>query len=350
MPILEADFCQTVQQDLADIAGRNYGAIQRTPTGFLSAALSDANTSGFPEPYMLDMNDGKGKKQVLIEMIQPSSISTIVTEPGDVCEPGTPKTKTQYLKSITKFAGTSNLTFTKAAMRRFCERPAEWRAKVILSEMDALFRKINQIAIGQYVAGVGGFYGGVAAAKEVQMLENTGAIRQSDPNGEVAIMQDFQDLGYTMQPILVGAGNLDTYTKLANIGCCNAYGQDIGDTAGSFAYYRDRDVDAVIGDDNNVLAFTPGAVQFVSWNENEGDFAMEHEHFAETTIVDPITGLTLDMEMNYDRCTKTWVILFFLNFDLFTLPLTMFPDLDERDGTNGTFHYVATQAEPVVVP
>lgn len=345
MPINEEDLCQTIIQDLADITGDNYPLIQRSQTGLLDAARSEQNISGLREPVIVDEDDGKGMKEAVIEFMQPASIEEVVTTRQDICDDGEEAVKLRFRRSITKFAGTKNLKFTKASMRRFCESPQAFRQKVILGEMDALFRKINRICIEQYIAGVGKFYGNVAGPKDVQMLDNTGAIRQIDPNGEVAIRQDFEMVGISQQPIVVGAGNLDSYVKLGEIGCCNAFGQDVSDTS-HFSYYRDVDVHAVTGNQHRFLAFQPGAVQFASWNENEGDFRMEHFHFDETTVVDPVSGITLDFETNYDRCKKQWVLHFFLNFDLFLMPLNLYKTTHERYGWNGSLLYNATVATP----
>lgn len=344
MPINEEDLCQTIVQDLADITGDNYPLIQRSSTGLLDAATSERNMAGIAEPIIMDTNDGKGMKMAIIEHMQPASLDDVVTVRQDICDDGVRRPKLRFNRSITKFAGTQNLEFSKAEMRRFCERPQEYRQKVIMGEMDALFRKINRILIGQYIAGVGKFYGNVAGPKDVQMLDYTGPIRQVDPNGEVSIEQDFEHFS-TMDPFVVGYGNLDSAMKLAKIGCCNEFGQDIGQTGG-FQYYRDVDVAAVTGAASRFLAFLPGAVQFVSWNENEGDFRMEHMHFSETTVVDPVTGLTLDMEMEYNHCKKKWVIHFFLNFDLFLMPLTLYKATHEKFGWNGALIYNATVATP----
>lgn len=344
MPIAEADLCQLIQQDLADIAGSNYPAIQRTPVGFLEAVTSELNTSNIPEPIIMDSNDGHGPKTALIEFIQPATTADINTVRQNVCDDGVSRPKLRYTKAITKFVSTSNLEFTKAELRKFCEAPSVYRARRIMAEMDAFFRVVNQIGIGQYLAGYGKFYGNVSGPKEIQLLDGSHSIWASDPNGEAALMEEFKKYGFTASPFIVGAGYLERYAALQKIGCCNRYGQQINET-GDWNYFYDMDVDAVAASSNNAIAFVPGTVQFVSWNENEGEFAFKHAHFDETTIVDPITGIKLDMELNYDRCTKKWNILFFLNFDFFLLPLNMRKTGDDRVGMNGSFLYTTAKSE-----
>ena len=336
------DFCQTIQSDLADLAGSNYPAMKREATGLLDAVVSPANRQGFSQEYPVDGGDGK-LKQVLVEWIQPQPVSEMVTSAQDICTPTDPIDPLREIRTLTGFASTKVISFTKAHMRKLCDGPSEWRAKIVASHMSGLFRKINQGLVAKYNAQVGNFIGGVAAGKTVYMLDSSGPIKQIDPNGAVDIMEDMADLGVSDRPILVGAGILSRYASLANIGCCNAYGQDVSMADEGFDWYRDRDVDTILAGSNNVLAFVPGAVQMATYAQNRGEFGIVHEHFAESTIVDPVTGLEIDFEMRYDQCTKTYTMVFFSHYDLFLLPDDMFTDADERDGVNYAFRYTAAE-------
>lgn len=342
MAIELEDFCNTMQQDLADLAGDNYGATRREATGLLSAATSPANKAGYTEPTFVDSGDGK-LKQALLEWIQPSAVSETLTSMQDICSAGTEEAKQRELRTLTGFASTPVKAFSNAELRKYCESPSEHRAMIANSLMSALFRKINQVCITQYLAGVGGFIGGVAAGKSVQMLDGSGAIVQADPNGEFTILEDFADLGASGRPLVVGAGFLSQYVRLQGIGCCNDYGQDIGQV-GQFDFYRDRDVDVIAAGTNNILAFAPGSVQFVNWVQNKGEFRQVMPDWAESSIIDPVTGIEIDMEIRYDQCDKAWKMVFYSHFDLYTLPLTMFKVADERDGTNNALHYIATKS------
>lgn len=334
-----ADVCNTMRQDLVNLVGDNYGAVARQKTGFLDAINSTENTSAHPEQLQTDAGDGK-IKQVVVRYLNAALESEVVTTPGDICEAGSPDTFNFELVKPTLYAGIP-ATFTNAEMRKWCDSPSADRAKIILQKMNPLFVNMNKQLIAAGNAAVGGFYDGGLAGKELPMLfQATGGMMQSNPAGEVTLLEDMSDLGIVGTPIVVGAGKLSQYTRYAGIGCCNDYGQEIGST-GMFNFYRDQFLGGVTGNADDFLAFAPGAVQFVSWNANKGEFAVVNGASYETTIIDPITGIELDLDVVYDTCTKTWVFTFGKHFDLFTTPVEVYGEGDPREGVNNLFKYRA---------
>lgn len=339
------DFCQTIQQDVADLAGSNYGALKREATGTLDAVMSPLNRSGFEQEYLTDGGDGK-LKQILTEWIQPQPAADMVTTRQDICTPTTMIEPLREVRTLTGFVSTKVISFPKSQMRKLCDGPAEYRAKIVAAHMSGLFRKLNQGINTKYMAQVGSFIGGVAGGKEVKLLDKTNTIWQVDPNGIASIMDDMNEVQIGGRPILSGNGNIKRYVDLAKIGCCNNYGQDTATVDDGFDFYFDRDVKAAAGNDPNAfLAWSPGAVQLATYAENRGEFAIVHEHFAESTIVDPVTGIEVDYEFRYDQCTHTWTLVFYLFYDLFLLPDEMFKNSDERDGVNYAFWYSGTAHE-----
>jgi hypothetical protein len=332
------DLCQLIQQSLNEVAGENSGENNRHEVGLYDAVRSDLNTSAASEPVIMDSGDGKGPKLAQLEFFQRATPDETHTDEESVCEGGKEVTRLYTTRAITKFVRSDNLRFKKADLRKFCEAPPEYINRVIRLQTDAMMVRINRIGIGQVLAGVGGFYGNVSGPKDLYMIDATQRNKTSDPNGEFDLATDFRNMGYTGKPILVGAGNLDRYAQLADIGCCNNLGQDISATA-KMNYYRDLDVDRVAGTSNNAIAFYPGAVQFASWLANKGDFAMSHAHFDENTIYLPGDDLEVDFEMNYDRCEKEWVLQMNLHFDFFTWPLNQYKAGDDNEGVNGVVRY-----------
>ena len=338
------DFCQTIQQDVNDLAGSNYPAFKREATGVLDAVMSPSNRSAFSQEYLVDGGDGK-LKQVMTEWIKPQPASQMATTMQDICTPTTMIEPSREVKTLTGFVSTPVMTFTKAGLRKLCDGPAEYRSKIVASHMGGLFRKLNQGLNAKLKAQEGKFIGNVAAGKEVTLLDKTSPIWQIDPNGVATIMDDMRDLQVMGRPIVVGNGVMQRYVDLANIGCCNAYGQDNSMADAGFDFYTDRDVAAAVGGagaSDAFWAWSPGAVQLATYSQNRGEFEVVHSHFAESTIVDPFTGITLDYEMRYDQCIHAWTMVFYLHYELFALSKDMFYDADERDGVNYLFRYKGT--------
>jgi hypothetical protein len=335
------DFCQTIQQDVNDLAGSNYPAFKRESLGLLDAVMSPANRSGYSQEYLVDGGDGK-VKQILEEWIKPQPASKMATTRQNICNPTEMIEPSRQVRTLTGFVSTPVMTFTKAGLRKLCDGPAEYRAKIVASHMSGLFRKLNQGLAAKYKLQEGKFIGNVSAGKEVALIDKTNAIWQIDPNGTAAIMDDMRDLDVAGRPIMVGNGLLKRYVDLANIGCCNAYGQDNSTADEGFDFYVDRDVKAAVGGsgaDDAFYAWSPGAVQMATYSENRGEFEVVHSHFAESTLVDPFTGITLDYEMRYDQCIKAWTFVFYLHYDLFLLGGDLFEEDDERYGVNYAFRY-----------
>lgn len=330
--------CNTIQQDLANIVGENYGAAQRQKTGFLDALMSPENTA-FAEQIQTDAGDGK-IKQVSVRYLTAGLESEVSDEPTAICTPGTDDTFQFDLVQPSLF-NSIKVTFSVSEMRKYCDSPAADRARIIATKMNPLFVAINKQLIAAANSSVGTFFNSVAAGKQVPMLfTGSGAMVQANPAGEVEVLEDMSDLGIVGTPIVVGAGKLSQYARYANIGCCNDYGQDIA-SLGALAFYRDQFLGGITGNADDFLAFAPGSVQMVQWNGNKGDFAIEDGESYATTIIDPITGIELDLDVIYDKCTKKYIFTFAKTYDLFTIPTEVFDATDPRDGVNYLFKYRA---------
>jgi hypothetical protein len=334
------DFCQTIQQDVSDLAGSNYPAFKREHVGFLDAVMSPANRSGYNQEYLVDGGDGK-LKQILEEWIKPVPVSEMATTMQNICTPTDMIEPSRRVRTLTGFVSTKVMTFTKAQLRKLCDQPGEYRAKIIAAHMSSLFRKLNQGMLAKYKLQEGTFLNGVAAGKEVALIDKSNPIWQMDPNGVASIMDDMAAMGASGRPIMVGNGLIKRYVDLANIGCCNAYGQNNATADEGFDFYVDYDLAAAVGGSgasDAFLAFAPGAVQMATYSQNRGEFEVVHSHMVESTIVDPFTGITLDYEMRYDQCIKAWTLVFYLHYDVFLLD-DLFEHGDYREGINYAYRY-----------
>lgn len=346
MNIDVADFCATLQQDLADVAGSNYRAMSRKPTGFFDSLVSAENRSTFSQELGVDPGNGK-PKQVIIRYLQPGIDSEVQTAAQNICtEAGEQVTETRTVKEVTRYRQTPVLTFTAENLRKFCDAAPEYRAKVLSSRISALTRSINKDLVALANAAAGIHKGGDATATDLQLITNEASGRKSaDFTGQMELLEEMADVGVD-NPFVVGSGLLSQYTRLQGIGCCNQWGQNIGETEGDFRFYRDPDLAGVIGAAENFLAFAPGACQLLTFNESKGDFAMVHDHFARTTMVDPVTGIEFDFQMKYDDCANVWKLMLSLHYDLFTLPADMFKGADDYNGVNFLWKFNATEYTP----
>lgn len=347
MAIELEDLCNTVQQRLDVLATQNYPAFKRKPTGMLDAVMSAENRSGFEQRYITDGGDGK-KKQVVIEWAQPVPVSTTVTSEQSVCSGGTEEPRFLDTVELTGYVGSRVMLFTEEELRNYCEQPSEVQTMRIAQHISGVMERIDQVLVTKYAGGAGGFLSGGAQFRELEMLhyDSDGQTEVVKPDGEVKLLEDMADMGVSGKPIMVGSGIASRYARLSNIGCCNDVGQDVSQLTGSYSFYRDREVDAMLSGSENLIVFAPGAVQMATYNKFRGEFRKEVPGlFKHSTMIDPLTGLELDLLWKYDDCNFLWRLHIGLHFDLFQMPLELFKDADERDGINYSFLYKAVRTQ-----
>lgn len=338
-----SDLCTLLQQDLNNIARTNLATVNRTPVGMVDGLVSGQNTNGF-EAVQVDPGNGK-KKKVKVRYMQPFLDTDLDTAQASVCSGEDEPTPLEDEFEVTSFLRSQNLTLDKEGMRSFCESTSEWRARVIMAQIDAFMIGLNKQLVTQFVAAAGDYPDGTVAPRQIPLInQDAGGQYSADFWGENLLLEDFAQMTGNSQPITVGAGYLSAYARLRDIGCCNALGQSVDDF-GNFWYFRDTYVDAIAGAANSVLAWHPGAFQFANWNRNKGENRMITELHSESTIVDPFTGIELDIIIHYDDCadpTPQWQIQISTQYDLFgTVPADAFPAGHDLEDTNGGLLYQA---------
>lgn len=330
--------CERVQTSLLSLLGNKAPEVQRTKTGYLQAITSPQNMSGV---NLVPVDPGNGKKKkVKIDFTQRGTEADIVTTQNTDCSTQIEKTPFEDEVEVTSYIRTKGIKFDDNEMRKLCEPDSQWMSRIVNGELDAMIRVLNKKLILQQASNFGAFNPAIVGTKKaVQMLSNSGESARF--RGEAEIMRDFNKLDVSGRPILIGDGNLDIYTRMSNIGCCNNFGVDMSQT-GKFDYFNDRFVGDIIGGDDDFIALAPGYVQLLTWNKYVGSYKKENGTFAHGTIMDPITGLTFDMKWHFNDCNDTWSLFFGLWYDLYFLPANAYAAGDELEDVNYTLHYEAT--------
>lgn len=332
--------CEKIQTTLIDLLGGNSPELMRTQVGYLQALTSPQNTAGVT--YVpVDPGNGKNRK-VRITYIQRGTDDNIVTDEPEGCDPQVFASPLETDVEITKYIGTKWFGFNESDMRKLCEKDASYRGRVMNAQIDALMVKLNKQLIVDQAANFGAFNPVIYAGhKDVTMMNADGdGITYI---GAAQMKEDFANLNSSAKPIVVGAGNLSLYSTMAGIGCCNQLGQDLSQAA-DFDFFRDKYVDSILGA-NHFIGLVPGYVQLLTWNKYVGDYRKESATFAKGTIVDPVTGITLDMKWEYKSCDEQYAVQFSLHYELWYIPTDSFAEGDELEGVNFTLHYRAVQAE-----
>lgn len=332
--------CEKVQNTLIDLLGSNSPELKRTMTGYLSAVKSPQNMAGVT---IAPPDQGNGKdRQARITYLQRGCAADIVTTDSGLCTAEVFKSPLEKTVSITRYIATKWMGFNESDMRKLCEEDSSFRARVMNSEIDSLMVGLNKALIVLQNANFGKFspfsnQPAYSTSKNVNLLNLCG--NGIDYSGESDIIEDFKLLDTTSKPILIGAGKLSKYVSMAKVGCCNDIGINTG-LAGQFDFFHDRFVESIIGA-NGFIGLVPGYVQLLTWNRFVGDYKKESPSFAAGTVLDPITGITLDMEWKYDDCKYQYIMRFALYYELFFIPVDSFATCDDLSGVNFTLPYTA---------
>lgn len=337
-----ADFteglCEKVQQSLNSVAA-DAPSLKRTQIGFTQALTSEQNTSGV-EKVQVDQGNGK-KRTVRLKYIQRAGDEAEIKE-ADItdCSTEVERSPLDQDVDLTAFLRSPGLLFRESEMKKLCESGASFMQTVINGELDLFFKVLNKKLLALQAANFGKFNGG-DTYKIVTLLKGTE--RSANYDGEAQIMGAFEDLDVNSSPIVVGSGNLRDYARLRKIGCCNSYGQNLGADA-DLSYYNDRFVEGIMGA-NAFIGLVPGMVQLLTWNKYKGEDAKESKTFSHGTIIDPVTGIEVDMKWHYDDCADKYSLFFGVTYGLHHIPDDSFKAADELYGYNGSLKFVGVHGE-----
>lgn len=332
--------CANIQTSLNDLMGVNSPEAKRTPVGYLQAITSPTNTAGL-NVIPIDPGTGK-KKKVTVEYAQRGLESDVQDTYNNGCNRDISKEPISEDVEITEVLSLKGLTFSEDEMRKLCEPDQTWIARQINAHLDPFMVSLNKKLITMQSLNFGNFADGTNTVKSRQLLVNSD--KSPFYYGENQILNDFEDIDATGRPMLIGSGKLRDYTRLVNIGCCNAQGIDNGQ-AGDFDFYNDRHVGNILGDPDNFIGLMPGNVQLLTWNKYKGAYRKANNgNYAKTTIIDPLTGIELDMRWKYDDCDEVWILTFSLWYNLWFLPTDAFAATDALEGVNYSLNYKATAA------
>ena len=308
--------------------------MQRTSTGLLDSLVAT--------PMSQKVNqlstDGKNRQIELTYMqrITPSEVEEV--DPTNFCD----ATSSTVVKSIffePTLAISEKELLTSEQLRAFCMDPYSSKpgfiGEVMSTKFDALAVKADRMIAAKVVANVGKFYDG-------SLSKVWTPITGSEPNimQEARAMAEYRRIGCNGRPVLIGSGEMEVYTAVKNIGCCNQYGVDISQASGSYSFYLDYELDGVYNNaKENYILYYPGAFQWVQYNRYNASNAVISGLEERTNIIDPWTGLRYDLVITRNACTDSWSVTISLVFDLVFLPQDLYKSGDTLYETNGILHF-----------
>lgn len=353
--------CLQVQQALDDIAQGNVPSLRIDNFGTLQWLTSGDNTTGFEGLQNQDPG-GKNRTVKIWYWTNPRTAASTSCTP-DICTSGT-TTAQKYAEMTLQFCRNVSLTLDEQQFRDFCDSGesasstilgANFAQQQMQGVVNQLLDGISTDAATYLAAHAGNFYGSVAGPKSIIMLRSDGSVYHG---AETTVSNDLEDVGAVGKPAAIGLGYLRTYSKTAQLACCDQNGVDVSKRAAStWTYYSDRRIDTAVGSDNNFFVLNPGAMQMVSKVQWVGPYEdiRPGGNDAKTTVVIPVPGggsFPVDFTIHRDFCgtgnngRTQWLMTWSVNFDFFSLPTdTEAVGSNWRD-VNGILHYQATCGDP----
>ena len=217
-------------------------------------------------------------------------------------------------------------------------------------DFNAIRQAINSDLLTAVATKFGAWKGGVVgASKSFPVYRSVDAAAGSVGSPILAgfneFMQEIRRSTFNGKPIVVGEGKFDLANMALQFGRCNNGGTDFGKMSeqAMYKFYREVAIATATGSADGLVAFMPGSLQFVSYNEYVGSFARAIGTVQRGTIPDPFTkGLVYDMRLFPDECGNSYTLELGLNFDLYAAPTTLFKAGDTTVGINGVFKGLAT--------
>lgn len=331
--------CEKIQTSMIETFKNNAPQMKRTKVGYLQAIKSPQNTSGMT---ILPIDPGNGKKKLvrITGMVRGCDEDIVDDFEIDECDTEIEKEPWEDTVEITEKIATKVIGFTEDEMRKLCESDDVWMSQVVNSYIDPLMVRLNKRLITNQLANFGAFPDGTNTAHNVTLLTtapNTAPVYA----GEAEILELYEDSDFTGQPIVIGGGKLGTYFRQLGVGCCNDLGLDLS-KAGNLDFFRDRYVEGIVGADE-FIGLAPGYTQLLTWQKYVGKYQKQNDVFSKGTLVDPFTGIKLDMKWIYDPCTETYALRFFIHFKLYRMPSKAWAYCDEHYGQNGSLRFKALQ-------
>ena len=352
MGVVNNDLCKTVQYNLsAFIAGNPSEKI--TQKGLLDLLTSPLNKPITPEIDSIS-RDRNGNTVLRARYWQGFAEGSASPSLVDVCTPGTPFDPRSQDYTIAQTAS-KGISISIEDFRNYCEGRSEVISKYMLDAMDKV-REKKSLMLGASIASLVLPYStslraGVpvdsnAAPASVKFFENA-ATGQISPLGILDVTNEFEEADFDGAPLLVGRGLLRNYAKLAQIACCNDWGQDVGEmgdgAGGDFMYFIDRNLPTTLGNANAFLALRPGWFQQWTQPRYTGQYEIfTSEYDYNTTMIDPRNGERFDVQSRLSSCDFGQIdIVVSQNFDLFSVPDDIYDAADPLSTYRGSVQFIA---------
>jgi hypothetical protein len=304
--------------------------------GFTNALMSDRNLQGFSQiPLRL------GDKVYGYKFARLTQNTVVSNAKVNVCTAPKEMKPLEYVFEPTLQRYTEAVYLRDEDLRRYCSNTRDELVNaMILASMDELFRTIDADLLGVLVTQFGQYYNTASNAAKAQPVLKAA---DGSPNmaGFGSMRQDYRQIHGRGNPVLVGSGIMERAFFALEEACCADGGINFGYQGRQFDFYPDDNVDTVLGA-NQAFMFQPGSLAFISRNDYVNESMVDSPTEKRMTMVDPYTGIPLDIVFVRDTCSGQWNMNVGLTFGLARLIRDdAWVAGSPMEGTNGTLRILA---------
>lgn len=331
--------CPAIQQKLLNLISPNAPERLRTRIGYVPALISDYNKSGVNYEQANFGENGKYRK-VKVRFTERTSTADVSTVYAQCLTTGITKEPEEVELNLTQYHKI-DMEFSEDEMRYLCEPDRDWVTDQIVNSFNALAAKINEDALTLQLANFGTYVGG--AVSNTYNIITAGVPPVANTAEFTDLLIDYTDTERVGTPIIIGGSQMYKFNKMLGYGCCNDGGVDISRFSTDYLFYYDTQVEGVLGA-NEAAVLAPGAVQFLEWfaYPTGSPYFRNDNEIEQMTIIDPVTQLSYDMKLYYDRSCSKWFMRISKWWDLLFQPAAAINAGDVLVGTNGTLNAVLT--------
>ncbi len=356
--------CQNIQQEATALAGENAPFNLGLMNGALDFITSPDNR-GTEEAKLITSNGKVTKLEFFYDQrTKPCQISTSL---ANVCNDDTssPVRKSATI-TIDNALSTPARHFDNEEMVVLCENKDNFVRRRLFNDLRAAREKFSALILASlesYAAKLIRWNGTTitdtgATSPAVQLLAITGGQNVPLPGNYVEIIKDYERMGLSGVPAIIGDGYFDLFAQLMKWSCCNSttpYLDAIAATGA--AYFKDQQANTVLTS-NHVLVMPFGITKLVTFNKNVGiNFINDME--AHIVVPDPDGyPFSWNFDFKWDCTVERWKYVYSIEYSVFNVyqadsfaadgegdsPDTS-PDCnDELDGSFGVFKYNISRA------
>lgn len=248
----------------------------------------------------------------------------------NICDMNAPNVLYNSITITPEHSTSVEKKFAYNDLRILCDTPEQFQASVINGMMSAMMKKINYINLA-YIDTITPYLINHGAGQyNADLIAGTSPNEQVDHRVLRATIRNLEDIGCGDTPFWVGQSEeLDLTAEKLRVGCCNNNGLDLSQVNGQFIYFRDNQVNAVLGSGHSLI-MAPGSMVILPWLQNKGAWAESGDDSMKYgTVFEPLTGLEMDLNINYDKCTRLYEIQLALHWHLWTVPADYYETGDE---------------------